>query len=104
MRYFLIFGMVLILSMPALADDVYELGEIRVTAPIIEGNVTDPYGGQKTLVSEEQIEDLNAQDLTSALRRTPGVTISRYNPVGSFGGGEGGAVFIRGIDVGTCGQ
>lgn len=94
--YFILF-LALLWAMPAMADDAYELGEIRVTAPIIEGNVTDPYGGQKTLVSEEQIEDLNAQDLTSALRRTPGVTISRYNPVGSFGGGEGGAVFIRGM-------
>lgn len=48
-------------------------------------------------MSEQQIEDLNAQDLPSALRRTPGVVISRHNPVGSFGGGEGGSIFIRGM-------
>ncbi|MFH1070074.1 MAG: TonB-dependent receptor, partial [Candidatus Glassbacteria bacterium] len=40
--------------------------------------------------------DLNALDLPSALRRVPGVTISRYNLVGSYGGAEGGAIFIRG--------
>lgn len=76
----------------------YHLDEIRViSSPIIEGNVVDRYGSQKSLVSEEQIEQLNAQDMTTALRKTPGVTISRYNTVGSFGGGEGGAIFIRGM-------
>ena len=49
------------------------------------------------MVGEEQVRHLNAQDLPSALRRTPGVTISRYNPVGSFGGAEGGAIFVRGL-------
>ncbi|MCX7827121.1 MAG: TonB-dependent receptor plug domain-containing protein, partial [Verrucomicrobiae bacterium] len=56
----------------------------------------EPTAGQVTSVSEKQIEDLNAQDLPSALRRTPGVVVSRFNPIGSFGGAEGGAVFIRG--------
>lgn len=40
--------------------------------------------------------DYGAGDLTDALQRVPGVTISRYNPVGSFGGNDGGAVFVRG--------
>ncbi len=31
------------------------------------------------------------------LREAPGVVVSHFNPVGSFGGGEGGAVFIRGM-------
>lgn len=71
---------------------------VIITAPaIIESNETDAQAGRKTVVSDEQIRDLNAQDLGTALRRTPGVTISRYNPIGSFGGGEGGAVFIRGL-------
>jgi len=68
-----------------------------VASPIIEGNQGDAFAMQKTVVSQEQMEDLNAQDLQTALRRTPGVTISRYNPVGSFGGATGGAVFIRGL-------
>ena len=68
-----------------------------VATPIIEGNQVDRFAGQKTTVTESQINDLNAQDLGTALRRTPGVNISRYNPVGSFGGATGGAVFIRGF-------
>ncbi len=71
--------------------------EVVVSAPIIEGNEVTRYAGQYTEVTQEQISDLNAQDMSSALRRTPGVNISRYNPVGSFGGAEGGGVFIRGM-------
>lgn len=66
-------------------------------SPVIEGNLIDRYGSQKTVVSETQLFELNAQDLPSALRRVPGLTISRYNVVGSFGGATGGAVFIRGM-------
>jgi len=69
---------------------------VVVGTPIIEGNRADPIGGQVTSVTKQQVEDLNAQDLPSALRMTPGVVVSRFNPIGSFGGGEGGAVFIRG--------
>lgn len=70
---------------------------IVVASPVIEGNETDRYAGQKTTVTEVQMQDLNAQDLSTALRRSPGVNISRYNMVGSFGGATGGAVFIRGM-------
>ncbi len=88
----------LFISIAASAQDDHQLDEMRVVAsPIVEGNTVDRFGGQKTVVTQEQVEDLNAQDLTAALRKTPGVNISRYNPVGSFGGGEGGAVFIRGM-------
>ncbi len=65
-------------------------------APIIEGSEVDDFSNLVTTVSDQQIDDLYAQDLTQALRRVPGVVISRYNPVGSFGGGDGGAFFIRG--------
>jgi iron complex outermembrane receptor protein len=72
--------------------------EVVVTAsPIIEGNRVSDFGGSSTVVTETQIADLNAQDLPSALRLTPGVVISRHNPIGSFGGGEGGAIYIRGM-------
>ncbi len=75
-----------------------ELEEIVVVStPIIEGNYVDRYASTTTVVSLDQIGDLNAQDLGTALRRTPGVNISRYNPIGSFGGAEGGAIFIRGM-------
>lgn len=92
--------MVLLMSAPVSADQrpVTELDTVTVIAtPIIEGNEVDRYGTQKTTVTELQMRDLNAQDLASALRRTPGVSISRYNMVGSFGGAEGGGVFIRGM-------
>jgi outer membrane cobalamin receptor len=74
------------------------LEEVRVVAtPIIEGNWVNDYANRITTVSEKQIEDLNAMDFPSALRRVPGVTISRYNLVGNYGGGQGGAIFIRGM-------
>ncbi len=84
----------------AAADEPAEVTRLEpvtvIANPVIEGNETDRYAGQKTTVTESQIDDLNAQDLTGALRRTPGVNISRYNIVGSFGGATGGGVFIRG--------
>ena len=79
-------------------EKTYTLDEILVVAPpVIEGNQVNRLGSASTVVSEKQIEDLNAQDLPSALRMVPGVVISRFNAVGSFGGGEGGAIFIRGM-------
>jgi iron complex outermembrane receptor protein len=79
-------------------ENTYEIPQILIVgSPIIEGNEVDSFSGQKTTVTEQQIDDLNAQDLSTALRRTPGVNITRYNPVGSFGGASGGAVFIRGM-------
>jgi len=77
--------------------------EVVVASPIIEGNQVTRYGGTKTIIGADQVNDLNAQDVTNALRTTPGVTISRYDVIGSFGGGEGGAVFIRGIGSGRPG-
>ncbi|MGE4470381.1 MAG: TonB-dependent receptor [Desulfovibrio sp.] len=68
-----------------------------VATPVIEGNMVDRFGTTTTVVTKDQIEALNAVDMPEALRRVPGVTISRHNHVGSFGGGEGGAVFIRGM-------
>jgi iron complex outermembrane receptor protein len=93
-------------SMPVIAaeekdakhEEVVTTPEVVVVAsPIIEGNQVNDYGSQVTIVLRKQISDLNAQDLPSALRRTPGVVISRYNPAGSFGSDHGGAVYIRGM-------
>ncbi len=86
---------ILMLASPALSQDMEEI--IVTSTPIIDGNVVDSYGSTTTVVTEEQIRNLNAQDLGTALRRTPGVNISRHNQVGSHGGAEGGAVFIRGM-------
>lgn len=75
-----------------------ELPPVVVTgSPIIEANRSDAFGSLSTEVTGSQVRDLNALDLSSALRRTPGVSVSRFNPVGSFGGAEGGAVFVRGL-------
>jgi iron complex outermembrane receptor protein len=79
----------------------------RVTvqaSPVIEGNDVDRFGAMATTVTRQQISDLHAVDLASALRRTPGVTISRFNPVGSFGGDEGGAVYVRGLGASRPGS
>ena len=79
-------------------DAVVALPKLVVTAtPIIEENALTPLAGQFTVITQQQIADLNAQDLQAALRETPGVVVTHYDPVGSFGGGEGGAVFIRGM-------
>ena len=75
-----------------------------IGAPIIERNRTDAFGSLATEIGEGQVRDLNAIDLSSALRRTPGVTVSRFNPVGSFGGDEGGAVFVRGLGASRPGS
>ncbi len=75
-----------------------------VADPIIEENHLDEYSSVSSVVTEEQLRDQNALDLASALKRTPGVQISRYNPVGSFGGDQGGAVAIRGQGTGRPGS
>jgi iron complex outermembrane receptor protein len=78
--------------------------EVRVVAtPILEGVRVTTFATQVTTVSQRQVEDLGAGDLTAALRRVPGVTISRYNLVGAYGGGDGGAVYIRGHGSGRPG-
>ena len=79
-------------------------GEIDVTrAPVVDQQRIDRNAVLVTSVSRSQVEDLAAQDLSSALRRVPGVVVSRYNLIGAFGGGDGGAVFLRGHGSGRPG-
>lgn len=68
-----------------------------VASPIVESIGLDSHAAVSAVVGEDQLRDENAVDIASALRRTPGVQISRFNPVGSFGGAEGGGVAIRGM-------
>jgi len=99
------FVAVLSLLWPVVSDSAQRDGredirmeEVVVTAPpITEGNQVNRLGSQVSTVTENQISDLNAQDFQSAVRMVPGVIISRQNPVGSFGGGDGGAIYIRGM-------
>ncbi|HYW31380.1 MAG TPA: Plug domain-containing protein, partial [Gemmatimonas sp.] len=67
-----------------------------ISAPVVQEDSVDRFGALRARVGAEQIRDLDAIDLAAALRRVPGVTISRWNPVGAFGGGSGGGVFVRG--------
>jgi outer membrane cobalamin receptor len=81
------------------------LSPVVVTAnPIIDSVRIDPFSSTSAVVTESQLRDQNAFDLATALRRTPGVQISRYNPVGGFGGDQGGAVYIRGMGVSRPGS
>jgi outer membrane receptor protein involved in Fe transport len=81
------------------------LPPVLVTAkPIVEDVVIDPFASSSAVVGEAQLRDQNAVDLAGALRRTPGVQIARQNPVGAFGGDQGGAVFIRGLGVSRPGS
>lgn len=81
------------------------LSPVVVTAnPVIDRVRIDPFSSTSAVVTESQLRDQNAFDLASALRRTPGVQISRYNPVGGFGGDQGGAVYIRGMGVSRPGS
>lgn len=77
---------------------------LAVTPPVIDATTWDAFAASTTVVSAAQVEALNAVDLASALRRTPGVTISRFNPVGAFGGEAGGAVFVRGTGMSRPGS
>ncbi len=87
------------------AEEFIALPDISVTAhPIVEEIAVDAYSSTSAVVTENQLRDQNAIDLASALRRTPGVQISRYNPVGAFGGDQGGAVYIRGMGVSRPGS
>lgn len=78
--------------------DSSSLDPVVVSArPVIEEVRVDAFSSVSAIITEEQLRDQNAIDLTSALRRTPGVQTSRFNPVGAFGGSDGGGVFIRGM-------
>ncbi|MEY3885633.1 MAG: hypothetical protein RIS87_1408 [Pseudomonadota bacterium] len=99
------FALFLAFSSNAMADINIVTRAVAITAnPLIESIDVDAYSSTAAVVSDSQLRDQNAVDLASALRRTPGVQISRYNPVGAFGGDQGGAVYIRGMGVSRPGS
>ena len=70
---------------------------IEVTAsPIADFERTLKDGANQVVIGRAQLDRLNANDLPTALRQVPGVAISRYSPVGAYGGGDGGSVYVRG--------
>ncbi len=94
-------------SHAALAKDdlAYQLSPLDVIAnPVIEENHLDLFSSISSVVTEDQLRDQNAVDLASALRRTPGVQITRFNPVGTFSGDGGDGVFIRGMGTSRPGS
>ena len=81
------------------------LPNVIVTAkPDIAEVEIDKFSAVSAVITDATIRDLHAADLASALRNTPGTQISRYNPVGSYGGAEGGSVFIRGMGLSRPGS
>ena len=82
----------------AATNEVVALPPVVVTAsPVTQAESVSKDGAESVLVAREQLALLNAQDLPSALRQVPGVTISRYSPIGSYGGAQGGSVYVRGL-------
>ena len=80
------------------AQQAQSVQQVQIlAAPLVEEIRFDAWGNNSAVLDARQLRDLNAVDLAAALRTTPGVQISRFNPVGAFGGNEGGGVFIRGM-------
>jgi outer membrane cobalamin receptor len=86
------------------AQEPVELSDLEVRAtPILRELRLGSFADKVAVVGREQIDLMNASDLSAALRRIPGVTVSRYNMVGAYGGADGGAIFIRGHGAGRPG-
>jgi len=77
-------------------DTVANLQIEVMASPITDAEVVDADGANSAVIKSAQLERLGATDLPTALRQVPGVTISRYHPVGAYGGAQGGSVYIRG--------
>jgi hypothetical protein len=60
-----------------------------VARPIVDATKIDDHANPVTAATADQIRDLNAQDVDNALRRVPGVVISRCDPIGNYGSGDG---------------
>lgn len=86
-------------------NPVLRLDPVIVSAsPIMAVENPGRYGGTVSRVDAVQIESMGAIDLPTALRRVPGVSISRFNSLGAFGGADGGALYIRGQGAGRPGS
>lgn len=77
---------------------------VVIAPPLLEEERVTVFGGSVTEVGREQMDNAGAQDLPSALRRLPGVGISRYSLLGAFGGADGGSIYIRGRGTGRPGS
>ena len=68
-----------------------------LASPITQEEQVSKEGEETVYLSRAQIEALSAQDLQTALRQVPGLGISRYSAIGSYGGAQGGSVYVRGL-------
>ena len=96
--FVLLFPMLLTAAKEAGPDGpVQELPPMEVRSePVLFSFETGDFGDAVAELGRSEWTKTGAADLATALGNVPGVTISRYNPVGSYGGRDGGAVFIRG--------
>ena len=67
-----------------------------VGSPIARKEYVTQDGAEVVELAAEQLGRLTAQDLPTALRHVPGVAVSRYSPIGAYGGAQGGSVYVRG--------
>ena len=87
-----------LIAIQAATNIVANLPPVTVVAsPVTQEESVAKDGADATTISRAQLAQLNAQDLQTALRQVPGVTISRYAPIGSYGGAQGGSVYLRGM-------
>lgn len=101
----IILCVLLTISGTTFANEQIDAPSVAVNAnPLIESIDVDEYSTSSSVVSDKQIKDLNSVDIASALRTTPGVQISRFNPVGGYGGDQGGAVYIHGMGASRPGS
>jgi len=80
----------------AVSNTVVFTPVVVTASPITDLERVTKDGANSTVIGRHQIERLSATDLPTALRQVPGVSISRYSPVGAYGGAQGGSVYIRG--------
>lgn len=79
------------------AEAEQEVQVIEVVAsPITEYERIGKDGANQVIIGRPQLERLNATDLPTALRQVPGIAISRFNPIGAYGGADGGSFYVRG--------
>ena len=96
----IVFGLAIAVAMGAFGEDsaanVTNIEIEVVASPVAQAEEFTPDGADTVTVGARQMAKLSAQDLQTALRHIPGVVVSRYSPIGSFGGAQGGSVYVRG--------
>jgi vitamin B12 transporter len=90
MSKFLIFGLSIVVTAPAVAQDRAEITVTATGAPIAVEDTGQPV----TVIGRDEIEAVQGPDLTRVLAHAPGVSFSRNGAPGSFTG-----VRVRGAEA-----